>query len=214
MARPKDPELEPLWKQRLRRHSTSGLSVSEFCAREGIASFAFSYRKRRLAAAPCAARQRPPLFVPLHVKVSDVTEARRASASRSCCLIRSGSASILCPSSNGSAASWPRSRACRAGWRHDDHALLDRPHLPLHPAHRHAQELRRPLGAGPGGLRPGPPRRPPLPLRQSPLRSHQAAPLQPRRAGHLVLSGSRPARSSCPAPPSPMASSRSRRNWP
>lgn len=67
MARPKDLELERLWKQRLRRHSTSGLSVTEFCAREGVSSPAFSYWKRRLAAAACAAEQPPPLFVPLHL---------------------------------------------------------------------------------------------------------------------------------------------------
>ena len=34
MARPKDPELERLWRQRLPRQSTSGLSIAEFCSRE------------------------------------------------------------------------------------------------------------------------------------------------------------------------------------
>ena len=34
MARPKDPQLERLWRRRLARHSTSGLSIAEFCSRE------------------------------------------------------------------------------------------------------------------------------------------------------------------------------------
>ena len=34
MARPKDPQLERLWRRRLARHSTGGLSVAEFCSRE------------------------------------------------------------------------------------------------------------------------------------------------------------------------------------
>jgi hypothetical protein len=34
MARPKDPNLELAWRQRLQRHSTSGLSISAFCACE------------------------------------------------------------------------------------------------------------------------------------------------------------------------------------
>ena len=36
MARPKDPNLERTWRQRLLRHSISGLSISVFCAREGV----------------------------------------------------------------------------------------------------------------------------------------------------------------------------------
>jgi hypothetical protein len=67
MARPKDPELERLWKHRLSRHSTSGLSIAEFCARAGIACSAFYYWKRRLAAEPCPVHPQPPLFVPLRV---------------------------------------------------------------------------------------------------------------------------------------------------
>lgn len=36
MARPKDPELERLWRLRLLQHSTSGLSITEFCSRAGL----------------------------------------------------------------------------------------------------------------------------------------------------------------------------------
>jgi hypothetical protein len=67
MARPKDPELERLWRQRLLRHSTSGLSITEFCSRAGVPCSSFYYWKRRLAAGSRPTPRRPPLFVPLHV---------------------------------------------------------------------------------------------------------------------------------------------------
>lgn len=67
MARIKDRERERLWTQRLRQHAASGLSVTQFCARAGVACSAFYYWKRRLAAEPQPLPARPPLFVPLHV---------------------------------------------------------------------------------------------------------------------------------------------------
>ena len=68
MARPKDPQLERLWRRRLARHSTSGLSVAEYCSREGITVASFYYWRRRLAAAPRPAPVNPPLFVPLRLE--------------------------------------------------------------------------------------------------------------------------------------------------
>ena len=68
MPRPKDPELERRWRQRLLRHFTSGLSISEFCSRAGVPESAFYYWKRRLAAGPRLSSQRPPLFVPLQLQ--------------------------------------------------------------------------------------------------------------------------------------------------
>ena len=65
MARPKDLGLEHTWRRRLRRQAASGLSISEFCAREGVSSASFYAWRRRLAAPPTAARLDPPLFVPL-----------------------------------------------------------------------------------------------------------------------------------------------------
>jgi hypothetical protein len=62
MARPKDPNLERAWRQRLQRQANSGLSISAFCAREGVSCASFQSWKRRLAA-----RSEPPLFVPLHL---------------------------------------------------------------------------------------------------------------------------------------------------
>jgi hypothetical protein len=65
MARPKDPSLEQLWRQRLQRQSTSGLSISAFCAREGVSCTSFQTWKRRLATRSLPRPHDPPLFVPL-----------------------------------------------------------------------------------------------------------------------------------------------------
>jgi hypothetical protein len=66
MARPKDPDLERAWRERLQRQATSGLSISAFCAREGLSCGSFHAWKRRLATRALPTRPEPPLFVPLH----------------------------------------------------------------------------------------------------------------------------------------------------
>jgi hypothetical protein len=70
MARPKDPNLERTWRQRLQRQASSGLSIPAFCAREGVSSASFHSWKRRLTAPSLPARPQPPLFVPLHLDSS------------------------------------------------------------------------------------------------------------------------------------------------
>ena len=65
MARPKDLSLEHTWRLRLRRQAASGLSISAFCAREGVSSASFYAWRRRLAAPPPAVRPDTPLFIPL-----------------------------------------------------------------------------------------------------------------------------------------------------
>jgi len=65
MARLADPNREHTWRQRHQRQSSSGLSVSEFCAREGISAAAFYAWKKRLAVRSLATLPKPPLFVPL-----------------------------------------------------------------------------------------------------------------------------------------------------
>ena len=42
-------KLERIWRQHLLRHSTSGLSITEFCVQAGVTCSAFFYWKRRLA---------------------------------------------------------------------------------------------------------------------------------------------------------------------
>lgn len=67
MARPNDLGLESTWRRRLRRQAVSGLSILEFCAREGVSSASFYAWRRRLTAPPPAAPPDPPLFVPIHL---------------------------------------------------------------------------------------------------------------------------------------------------
>ena len=67
MARPKDLGLEHTWRRRLRRQAISGLSIPEFCAREGVSTASFYAWRRRLSVpSPAAAADRT-LFVPLHL---------------------------------------------------------------------------------------------------------------------------------------------------
>ena len=65
MPRPKDPDLERLWRQRLQRHSASGLTVPEFCARHGLSCSSFYAWNRRLTPRSLVPRPDPPLFVPV-----------------------------------------------------------------------------------------------------------------------------------------------------
>ena len=67
MARPKDPDLERRWQQRVHRQATGGLTIAAFCAREGVSTTAFHAWKRRLAVRSLFPSPRPPLFVPLRV---------------------------------------------------------------------------------------------------------------------------------------------------
>jgi hypothetical protein len=63
MARPKDPELDRVWRQRIQRQSASGLSVAAFCRREGISARLFYAWNDRLKKRPDPTRLQRPLFV-------------------------------------------------------------------------------------------------------------------------------------------------------
>jgi hypothetical protein len=78
MARPTDPDLERLWRQRLQRHSASDQSIAAFCSREGVSRASYQYWKRRLTARPSPPLQHPPLFVPVHLQ-DPPSEVRQAS---------------------------------------------------------------------------------------------------------------------------------------
>jgi hypothetical protein len=67
MARPRNPVLERVWRERLRRQATSGLSISAFCEREGVSSAAFYSWKRRLAERSLPALREPSAFVPVRI---------------------------------------------------------------------------------------------------------------------------------------------------
>ena len=47
MARTPDPKLHALWRDRVRRQEASGLTIAQFCAREGVARSKFHAWKRR-----------------------------------------------------------------------------------------------------------------------------------------------------------------------
>jgi hypothetical protein len=49
MPRRADPALETAWRRRLRQQPDSGLTIPQFCKREGVSTAAFHAWKRRLA---------------------------------------------------------------------------------------------------------------------------------------------------------------------
>jgi hypothetical protein len=69
MPRTADPELEALWRRRLRQQPQSRLTIQQFCKREGVSTVAFHAWKRRLAlgAAFPVTPAGPPAFVPVVV---------------------------------------------------------------------------------------------------------------------------------------------------
>jgi hypothetical protein len=66
MARPKDPSRDRTWRQRIRRQTSSGLSMAEFCRREGVSARLFYAWRDRLKKRSPSACAESPVFVPLH----------------------------------------------------------------------------------------------------------------------------------------------------
>lgn len=69
MARERGAAAERIWRKRLAQHRRSGLTVADFCEREGVSTPSFYAWKRRLAAGgvhgQAVATRSAPLFVPL-----------------------------------------------------------------------------------------------------------------------------------------------------
>ena len=63
MARPRDPDLDRTWRQRIQRQSASGLSIAAFCRREGLSARLFYAWRGRLEARSLPTPVEPPLFV-------------------------------------------------------------------------------------------------------------------------------------------------------
>jgi hypothetical protein len=80
MPRSANPALEILWRRRLRQQPNSGLTIHQFCEREGISTAAFHSWKRRLAlrATSSATTSGVPAFVPVIVPPSPKSEAHAA----------------------------------------------------------------------------------------------------------------------------------------
>jgi hypothetical protein len=70
MPRSADPSLEALWRRRLLQQSRSGLTILQFCQREGVSPASFHAWKRRLAShstRPGATSPAASAFVPVLV---------------------------------------------------------------------------------------------------------------------------------------------------
>jgi hypothetical protein len=59
MGRVANPELASLWRERLERQRRSGLSILEYCRREGCSAGNFHAWKRRLRASPATVERKP-----------------------------------------------------------------------------------------------------------------------------------------------------------
>jgi hypothetical protein len=71
MPRSANPALEALWRRRLRQQPDSGLTVDQFCEREGVSLSGFYAWKRRLAVAAASPVKASPCqspFVPVTVQ--------------------------------------------------------------------------------------------------------------------------------------------------
>lgn len=77
MVRRANPQLAAMWRERLERQRTSGMSVAKFCVREGLSANSFYAWKRRLkgAAGRSTAMRVPSPPVQPH-RISPQTTAR------------------------------------------------------------------------------------------------------------------------------------------
>jgi transposase-like protein len=79
MARTPDLELRAVWRDRLRRQVDSGLTIAQFCAREGVSTATFHSWKRRLRLVELAdtlpAPPAPPAFLPVTVRLAELAAA-------------------------------------------------------------------------------------------------------------------------------------------
>jgi putative transposase len=73
MARTPDPKRQALWRDRIRRQESSGLTIAQFCVQERCAGAAFyKWRQRfRLTDVPARSHALPttPAFLPVSVRV-------------------------------------------------------------------------------------------------------------------------------------------------
>ena len=73
---------QEVWRSRLRRFESSGMSVTRFCRRERVSVPSFYQWRKRLALEP--GKKSTPLFVPVHVTQSAVVEIRLPNGTRIC----------------------------------------------------------------------------------------------------------------------------------
>jgi len=73
---------QEVWRSRLRRYLSSGMSVTRFCRDEGVSVPSFYHWRKRLALEP--ERKGSPLFVPVHVTPAAAVEIRLPNGTHIC----------------------------------------------------------------------------------------------------------------------------------
>ena len=67
MSHQSDQVLRRVWAERLERFSSSGLTIIDFCKREGTSTASFYHWRKRLRTTEAASKVDEPSFVPVHV---------------------------------------------------------------------------------------------------------------------------------------------------
>jgi hypothetical protein len=77
MARRPDPKLHTLWRDRILRQESSGLTIAQFCAQECVARSKFHAWKQRFrlmeSRVRCPALPAPSAFLPVTVRLDERT---------------------------------------------------------------------------------------------------------------------------------------------
>jgi hypothetical protein len=82
MSRQVKASKQEVWRSRLRRFESSGMSVTRFCRDQRVSIPSFYHWRKRLALEP--GRKAPPLFVPVHVTQSAAVEIHLPNGTRIC----------------------------------------------------------------------------------------------------------------------------------
>ena len=91
MSRSVNMSREKLWRLRLRRFQSSGISVTRFCERERVSAPSFYLWRKRLAVLP--ATSGTPTFVPVRLTQASAVEIHLPNGARIC--VPPGHAEIL-----------------------------------------------------------------------------------------------------------------------
>jgi hypothetical protein len=75
MARVADPSVSAYWREHIRKQADSGLTIAEFCGRDGLSTASFHAWNRRLRLSDLAndrsTKTRPPAFLPVTLRIPD-----------------------------------------------------------------------------------------------------------------------------------------------
>ena len=158
MARGPDPKLHDVWRDRVRRQQTSGLTIERFCVQERIARSEFHAWKRRFrlmdSRDQCPALPAPSAFLPVTVRLDERLATNR-------CRSRPTFPTESACESQRITPVWPADWSARSPQpgpipeAPDDQPSSFGPSLPSRSGYRSAQRLRRPFRVGDHRLWPG-----------------------------------------------------------